>query len=61
MNKNFVHQVGDQPRLYYDARPTNHQDLKNLSAFEIVIRLPCKDFCPVTQQFFALFVVRTGM
>jgi len=26
MNKNFVHQVGDQPRLYYDARSTNHQD-----------------------------------
>jgi len=22
-----VHQVGDQPRLYYDARSTNHQDL----------------------------------
>ena len=23
---NFVHQVGDQPKLYYDARSTNHQD-----------------------------------
>jgi len=22
-----VHQVGNQPRLYYDARSTNHQDL----------------------------------
>jgi len=22
-----VHQVGDQPRLYYDARPVNHQDI----------------------------------
>jgi len=21
-----VYQVGDQPRLYYDARSTNHQD-----------------------------------
>jgi len=21
-----MHQVGDQPRLYYDARSTNHQD-----------------------------------
>jgi hypothetical protein len=21
-----VHQVGDQPRLYYDARSTNHQN-----------------------------------
>jgi len=21
-----VHQVGDQPRLYYDARSTNHKD-----------------------------------
>ena len=27
INKNFVHQVGNQPRLYYDARSTNHQDL----------------------------------
>jgi hypothetical protein len=26
INKNFVHHVGDQPRLYYDARSTNHQD-----------------------------------
>jgi hypothetical protein len=24
MNRNFVHQVGDQPRLYYDAGSTNH-------------------------------------
>jgi len=22
-----VHQVGNQPRLYYDARSTNHQDI----------------------------------
>ena len=22
-----MHQVGDQPRLYYDARSTNHQDI----------------------------------
>ena len=21
-----MHQVGDQPRLYYDARSTNHRD-----------------------------------
>jgi len=27
INKNFVHQVGDDPRLYYNARSTNHQDL----------------------------------
>ena len=26
INNNFVHQVGNQPRLYYDARSTNHQD-----------------------------------
>jgi hypothetical protein len=26
--QNFVYQVGDQPRLYYDARSTNHQDLQ---------------------------------
>jgi len=25
INKNFVHQVGNQPRLCYDARSTNHQ------------------------------------
>jgi hypothetical protein len=24
-NKNFVHQVGNQPRLYCDARSTSHQ------------------------------------
>jgi len=24
-----VHQVGDQPRLYYDALSTNHQDMKS--------------------------------
>jgi hypothetical protein len=23
--KEFVHQVGDQTRLFYDARSTNHQ------------------------------------
>jgi len=28
INKNFVHQVGDQPRLYRDARSTNHQILQ---------------------------------
>jgi hypothetical protein len=28
INKNFVHQVGDQPRLYYDARSTNHQEMQ---------------------------------
>jgi len=27
INKNFVQQVGDQPRLYYDARSISHQDL----------------------------------
>jgi hypothetical protein len=26
INKNFVHQVGIQPKLYYDAQSTNHQD-----------------------------------
>jgi len=28
MNKNFVHQVGNQPRLYYDARSANYQEKK---------------------------------
>ena len=27
INKNFVHQVGNQPRFYYVARSTNHQDI----------------------------------
>jgi len=26
-----MHQVGDQTRLYYDARSTNHQDLMTSS------------------------------
>ena len=26
INKNFVHQAGDEPRLYYNARSTNHQE-----------------------------------
>jgi len=26
INKNFMHQAGDEPRLYYEARSTNHQD-----------------------------------
>jgi hypothetical protein len=25
-----VHQVGNQPRLYYDAQSTKHQDLKTM-------------------------------
>jgi hypothetical protein len=29
-NKNFVHRVGDQPRLYYDALSTNHEDLQKV-------------------------------
>jgi hypothetical protein len=33
-NKNFVHQVGNQPRLFYNARSTTHQD----SAVQINIR-----------------------
>jgi hypothetical protein len=32
-NKNFVHQVGDQPRLHYDARSTNQQELLIVSDF----------------------------
>jgi hypothetical protein len=27
INQNFVHQFGDQTRLYYDTRSTNHQEL----------------------------------
>jgi hypothetical protein len=29
-----VHRVGDQPRLYYDARSTNHQDYLRSSGFK---------------------------
>jgi hypothetical protein len=32
---NFVHQVGDQPRLYYDARSTNHQDIIFMIPFQM--------------------------
>jgi len=39
INKNLLHQVGDKPRLYYDARSTNHQDL---SVFEyFILFAPC--------------------
>jgi hypothetical protein len=31
-----VHQVGDQPRLYYDARTTNHQDSQLMLYREII-------------------------
>jgi len=27
MNKKFVYQVGNNKKLYYDARPTKYQDL----------------------------------
>jgi len=29
---NFVHQAGDQPRLYYGARSTNHQGTKRVGS-----------------------------
>jgi len=31
-----VHQVGDQPRLYYDARSINHQDRQG--TYNIILR-----------------------
>ena len=39
INKNFVHQVGDQPRLYYDARSTNHQELHSLFYLETALHV----------------------
>ena len=33
INKNFMHQVGNQPGLYYDARSTNHQHPKHVAQF----------------------------
>ena len=29
-----MHQVGDQPRLYYDARSANHQDRTNIVLYQ---------------------------
>jgi hypothetical protein len=37
INKNFVHQIGDQPRLYYNARSTTHQG--KISSFGYVTEL----------------------
>jgi len=28
MNKKFVYRVGNNKKLYYDARPTKYQDLQ---------------------------------
>jgi len=39
INKNFVHQVGDQPR-FYDARSTNHQGKKSHLVEEWRVRSP---------------------
>ena len=30
MNKKFVYQVGNNKKLYYDARPTKYQDQQNV-------------------------------
>ena len=39
-----MHQVGDQPRLYYDARSTSHQDCYNS------LRLSSSDILPLSLQ-----------
>jgi len=37
-----VHQVGDQTRLYYDARSTNHQDeLKYVFLLKYIVYVIC--------------------
>jgi len=36
IKKNFVHQFGDQPRIYYDARSTSHQDFLITSRTEFM-------------------------
>jgi len=41
-----VHQVGDQPRLYYDAQSTSHQDV--VSSFSYI---------PVICPKFVLFLI----
>ena len=33
MNKKFVYQVGNNKKLYYDARPTEYQDVLNTCKF----------------------------
>jgi hypothetical protein len=45
INKNFVHQVGDQPRLYYDARSTNHQDTPTNYSFWLYKKINSIWFC----------------
>jgi hypothetical protein len=42
INKNFMHQVGDQPKLYYDARSTNHQDLFSYRKRGVKTTVHCK-------------------
>jgi hypothetical protein len=37
MNKKFVFQVGDNKKLYYDARPTKYQVLSRADNFRIFI------------------------
>ena len=48
-----MHQVGDEPRLYCDARSTNHQEvrsnLKELSAEgTVTIKLILKKYCKIS-------------
>jgi hypothetical protein len=51
INKNFVHQVGDESRLYYDARSTNHKDVNLLLRhYYVWIRLLCSYYVVMVLQ-----------
>jgi hypothetical protein len=45
-----VHQVEDQPRLYYDARSTNHQDNTLISTRNCVILILNKNKLNVSRS-----------
>jgi len=38
MNRKFVHQVGNNKKLYYDARPTKYQDVHILVCLPLSIK-----------------------
>jgi len=49
-----VHQVGDQPRLYYNARSTNHQDSSSCSKILVSSRNPWLRFSePISEMFYS--------
>jgi len=46
-----MHQVGDQPRLYYDAQSTTHQDINLLLRhYYVWMRLLCSHYVLIVLQ-----------